>query len=338
MEEIAGLMQFPNTSFLSVSEYGVETDCEGVKSEVIDYSIAHPGPGAYAREVWRAASAYGLGTVAKIQLNNSWEMSAMPYLPVFDLIEEHISGIRAEGVTDFMLCWTHGGGPSPLTGLLYHSKEELMPLLYGEDAEAVSQASTAFSDAFREFPFDFATVIYYSPVNCGPVNLLWRKPTGYEATMVGFPYDDLTRWRGTFPADVFLRAFGRIVTGWERGMALLAGVKGANARELRRYTDAAGCHFRSTRDQIEWICRRASDVPLDDLLEREIRTAVQTARLQVADPAIGFEASNAYFYTPNLLMEKMLNAGFLRASCIKIRIFNRAVLDKNAEERYSTIF
>jgi hypothetical protein len=41
-------------------------------------------------------------------------------------------------------------------------------------------------------------LIYVSPVQLGPANLLYPKRTGWRATMTGIPYDDLDSWRGPY--------------------------------------------------------------------------------------------------------------------------------------------
>ena len=46
------------------------------------------------------------------------------------------------------------------------------------------------SDAFRQYPFHIS-VVYTSPVQWGPANVLYPSKTGYKATMWGMPYDDL---------------------------------------------------------------------------------------------------------------------------------------------------
>ena len=51
-------------------------------------------------------------TAAKVQFNNTWELSAVPYLPVYDLIGEHINRLKAEKVGHLQLSWTLGGYPS----------------------------------------------------------------------------------------------------------------------------------------------------------------------------------------------------------------------------------
>ena len=82
-------------------------------------------------------------------------------------------------------------------------------------------SSVPFSDAFSFFPFDSAYCIYKAPMNYGPMNLLYLKPTTYQAAMVGFPYDDIKTWRYSYPEYVFARAFHRVADNWEKGLPVL---------------------------------------------------------------------------------------------------------------------
>src|SRR5687767_15363713 len=71
------------------------------------------GPGPRAKRNWSVARKHGLRTAAKLQLNNTWEMSAVPYMPVLDLVAEHCANLSAEKVDGMMLSWSLGGYPSP---------------------------------------------------------------------------------------------------------------------------------------------------------------------------------------------------------------------------------
>lgn len=62
------------------------------------------------------------------------------------------------------------------------------------------------SEAITEFPFG-ESVVSTELRQVGLANLLLARPTGYGATMVGFPYDDLASWRGPYPADIFAAQF-----------------------------------------------------------------------------------------------------------------------------------
>ena len=51
--------------------------------------------------------------LAKVQFNNTWEISAVPYIPVPQLIVKHCENLRKAGVSGLMAAWTCGGYPSP---------------------------------------------------------------------------------------------------------------------------------------------------------------------------------------------------------------------------------
>ena len=168
----------------------------------------------------------------------------------------------------------------------------------------------------------------------GPSNLLWSEPTGYRATMIGFPYDDLDTWRAVYPPDVFVAQFRKVAHGFERGLDALSGalhsegVGDAEAAALRGEMDlaeAAALHFRSTANQARFIILRrelaqvknATDsAPLlseiEQILNEEIALARRLCVLQSRDSRIGFEASNQYYYVPIDLLEKVLNCAYLR--------------------------
>src|SRR5437763_46494 len=83
--------------------------CGGVKTLVGEYSSSAVGPGPRAIREWGLAKAAGLGRVAKVQVNNSWELSAVPYLPVMDLVAEHCERLASAGIDGMMLSWSLGG-------------------------------------------------------------------------------------------------------------------------------------------------------------------------------------------------------------------------------------
>ncbi len=165
----------------------------------------------------------------------------------------------------------------------------------------------------------------------GPANPLWGEPTGYRASMVGFPYDDLDAWRAVYPAEVFISQFEKVAAGFERAHTDLAAAfqdcrnrlttaeRTAVLQELS-VGEAAAIHFRSTANQARFILarRRLEDLkPADDRqstcqeLERLLRAEMVLARrlhaIQSRDSRIGFEASNEYYYVPVDLAEKVIN-------------------------------
>ena len=78
-----------------------------------EYSLSAVGPGPRATRHWELARQAGLKTAAKVQVNNSWELASLPYLPVMDLVAEHCHNLASLGVDGMMLSWSLGGYPSP---------------------------------------------------------------------------------------------------------------------------------------------------------------------------------------------------------------------------------
>ena len=195
---------------MAVSEEGLPTCVGDIEGAVLDYSMSQTGPGPKARAHWARARSRGLKTVAKVQINNTWECSAVPYLPVPDLVDEHLERLDKAGVSGLMLSWTLGGYPAPnLEVAARHFWEETrLPLedlaarRFGASGPNVRAAWRAFSEAFRQFPFHIG-VVYTAPQNYGPMNLLHASPTNYKATMIGFPLRRL----GELARDLSRRCF-----------------------------------------------------------------------------------------------------------------------------------
>ncbi len=331
-----------NVIVMSTSEEAIPTNMAGSSGQVIDYSMSVVGPGEKSRRTWEVAQARGLRTAAKVQFNNTWECSAVPFLPVFQLIEEHLIRLSDSGVSGLMLSWTLGGYPSlnlELASEYYWDTDsgektgigERMQAKFGSEAgQAIADASAAFGSAFREFPFDLS-VLYFAPQNFGPANLLHLEPTGFEATMIGYPYDDLERWRGIYSDAAFAGQFKKLAVGWKKGLRLLEAARkrlsaGAHREfdELTNSASAAYLHFYSTYLQIEFVRARqkylkarSSSVrskacrKLIDIANKEASNALQLYELVIRDSRIGFEASNHYYYTVQDLREKALNCRYI---------------------------
>ena len=160
-----------------------------------------------------------------------------------------------------------------------------------------------------------------------------RQPTGYRATMVGFPYDDVEGWRGSYPAEVLAAQFAKIAAGWEDGLVdyrrasakIDTPVEQANARDDLRVAEAAGLHFDSVANQIQFVLARnallsgklnAADQNATARLIKEIAAdetsnARRLFTLTREDPRIGFEASNHYYHLPLDLVEKVINCEYI---------------------------
>jgi hypothetical protein len=332
----------PASSWLmSVSEWSLPIDRGGIHSTVGEYSISAVGPGPRATNHWQLAKARGLKTIAKVQANNTWELSAIPYLPTFDLIAQHGKNLASAQIDGLMLSWSLGGYPSPNLEIFERAvaKEdpqavlnELATRTFGPaGAPHARKAWTLFSQAFQEFPYS-GSVNYNAPLQMGPANLLHATPTKYHATMVGLPYDDLARWRGPYPADIFIGQFQKLVAGWNDGLNELQAAadaappqESAAAQAEVRLARAAMLHFASVADQSRFVQTRdalatpgfspqaRSDLQakLRNLLKDEADRARQLYFLQRQDSRIGFEASNHYYYLPQDLQEKFINCQYL---------------------------
>ncbi|HYE18718.1 MAG TPA: hypothetical protein VEA69_09755, partial [Tepidisphaeraceae bacterium] len=172
---IAGL---PNDVFFqSVSEWSLPLNRGGVPVAVGEYSISAVGPGPRATKHWALAKARGLKTIAKVQVNNTWELSTVPYLPTMDLVARHAGGLAGRGVDGLQLSWSLGGYPSPnlrvfklvLGGLSPDAAlDDTARQLFGRaGAGAARRAWEAYSAAFEQFPYHIGA-LYYGPQQTGP--------------------------------------------------------------------------------------------------------------------------------------------------------------------------
>jgi hypothetical protein len=333
-----------NAYLMTVSEWDKPIVRGGVVSKVDEYSISAVGPSERAEYRWSLARKYGLKTSAKLQVNTTWELSTLPYLPVLNLVAQHCANLTREDVNSLMLSWSLGGCPSPNLKLVKLFSQKQPPTVnealtqvatecYG--AAAVPQTLAAwskFSEAFTEYPYGRG-MLYLCPIQQGPANLLYPTPTGYDATMVGFSYDALSSWVSVYPVDVFASQFEKVAAGWQSGLAALTAalaktktdLQTANAKGDLRIAEAAYLHFKSVANQVRFTAAR--DALLREKLRKpehdcQIKIMRETAaeELQLArrlytlsknDSRIGFEASNQYHYLPLDLVEKAVNCDYV---------------------------
>lgn len=302
-------------SVMCVSEYDLKIEKGGVESRIIDYSISNPGPSEISKRTLRKARETGHKVYAKIQTNNSWECSAVPYLPVFDLVYEHLKNLDEIGVRDYMLTWTLGGYPSPLLGLAerYAEAPEVFDLtawykaVYGEAAECVHSAVVRFCEGFGEYPFSIDS-LYYSPKTLGAANLWELEGQEKRSSMVCFSFDDYENWTKPYPIDVYLSQYEKLLKKWQEGLDELARCAETKAiRELTIYAKTAYSHFLSDYLQTQFSFYKVNDrTRLPDILQREQENAIALLQLYYSDNKVGFEASNHYYYTERNLLEKIL--------------------------------
>lgn len=331
---------------MSVSEWDLPIERGGVRSRVGEYSISAVGPGPRALRHWDAAARGGVACAAEIQFNNTCEIPTVPYLPVMDLVGEHLRNLAPRHLGGMLIGWTMGGHPSPNFDLARRMNcartpevgavlDQMARERFGDEgAGHARRAWTLLSDAYREYPYHIS-VIYTSPVTWGAANPLYAAKTGYSATMWGLPYDGLDGWRGPYPREVFAAQFEKMSAGWELGVEeLRKAVEKAPAErreEVRadlRYAQAAGIAFRSVANQARFVIARDALAKrpgtlseaegrrlrreIRQILDSEIALAREQYALVCADSRIGFEPSCQYFYLPLDLLEKVLNCRWLQ--------------------------
>lgn len=322
---------------MCVNEEGMELDIAGYKPTVIDYTMTVPGPSKRSVDNWAIAKETGRRTLSKVQLNCTWELAALPFLPLADICSQRIRNIKDQGVEGLMLSWTLGGCDSQnldIASLYYdepvdeNALDRYMERTYQETNETVKKAQTIFCEAMTEFPFNL-TVLYTAPQNYAPAAPFYEYKTGYAASMIGFPHDALNTWKSIYSEKDFYNQFNKLVTKWKEGLDLLEGcVAKRNEKfdELLCISKGVYNHYRSTLNHIGFVMERnrllegslskeAQDrvkMRIQCILEDETDAVLNMLELRKEDSRIGFEASNHYFYTVQDLKEKLLNLNYLK--------------------------
>lgn len=319
-EQVAhGIQQLdPEITVVVTSEYGCETKVGGIKSKVVDYSLAHYGPSPLAKLSFREAKKRGCRIAAKIQVNNSWECAATPYIPVFDLLHEHLTALYEEGVKNYMLTWTLGGYPAPMHDLVSRFAEDpegfsldaWYEAQYGADAKKVHAAVKEFCDGLLSYPYSIRP-LYDGPKTLGPANPWSLYPSENASTMVCYAFDDYERWTDPYPYDIYIAQMEKLLSAFERGLVHLEGIgESEKTRELRIAAETAYVHYKADLLHTRFSYEKR-DIPryrksLLSLLNEERAVTEKALSLWEADPAVAFEASNHYFYNDRDLVEKFL--------------------------------
>lgn len=329
-------------ALLSVSEWAKPIDRGGHRTQVGEYSISAVGPGPRALRNWALARNHGMPAFAKVQWSATWEISAVPYIPVPNLILEHCENLLAAGVKGLMASWTVGGYPSPnfeVAKAFYFSPtpdrdrvlHEVAVELYGPAAApGIVEAWKTFSRAFVEYPMEGGNIVYHIPVQHGPANLLRLHPTGYKAGMMLFPYDDYKDWVGSYPVEVVQKQFEKMADLWEPGIGTFRRVlehvpPGKRPSAIKDLSVAETCylHFKSVANQIHFYrlrgayeTARADARPtiaarMAKIAGGEIELATRQYTIARQNSEIAFEASNQYYYRPLDLVEKVLNCHYV---------------------------
>ncbi len=295
------------------SEAKKEFKIGNVCGEVADYSMSVIGPGEMAKNIWNYAREKGHDISAKIQVNNTWECSTVPFIPVFDLIREHISALKKTGTKHLMLSWTLGGYPSLnlkiAAACLDDESEAKYDLLlcdeFGADWKNVKKAASIFSEAFKEFPFCINS-LYYGPQNAGPSNPLHMEKCDFSATMTCYSYDDLDKWRGIYPRKTYIKQLKKLSEKWKKGIDEIE-----NMYDCPFKMTALACYsiFYSSYLQALFIDNRDNGQTevLMDIVKEEKRMALLMYSLMQKSSLLGYEAANHYYFNRGMLAEKVIN-------------------------------
>jgi hypothetical protein len=242
-----------------------------------------------------------------------------------DIVAEHACNLAGSGVDGVMLSWSLGSAPTPNLSVYAECRagerpgavlDRVAEKLYGTDGvKPARKAWTAYSEGFRQYPFHISSV-YCGNHTLGPANPLYREPSGWTASMVGYPFDDIKRWRSIYPEDVWIAQMEKVRDGFADGnrrfAELVSALKGDKAvaagRELVLFK-AIENHFRAVVDQARFVVARTKGDRAGMLAAacRELATAKSHLLLVRADSRIGYECSNHYFYLPHDIIEKALN-------------------------------
>lgn len=318
---------------LQVSETEIPFEKGGVHDKILDYSLSIIGPGDVAKKQWEIAKKNGLEIAAKIQINNSWENSSAPFIPVYDNVITHMKNLIDEGVDHIMLSWTLGGYISDnikmASSYFFYDEisntaayDEVLLRTYGKYADTVKYAVGHFCKGFSAYPFN-TMHIYCGPSNAGVANLLYPEKTGLSGTMTCFPYDDLYgTWRGKsvinpddpnflYPPEVLEKQYGILCNEWEKGLEIIKDMPDCEFKDMAIYNYTL---FKSSHNQIRYYLQRdgiSDKTVMDDIIKSEKHLATVAYKIMLKNAAVGYEAANHYYVTRANLEEKIVQCEYL---------------------------
>ncbi len=308
--------------YLQVSENAMKFNIAGVDGLVSDYSLSLVGPSEITRTQWEIARSLDMPTMAKVQVNTSWECATAPFLPVLGNVAQHMSNLVDAGVENVMLSWTHGGYISDNLHIAasYFFEDidnpETDPVArtlstnYGQWADLVKKASDCFCQAFAEYPFSISNM-YYGPGNTGAANLLYPQPSGMKATMTCYPFDELEKWRAQFPVDIYQQQHRKLCDKWEEGLEYIKDMPSCEFKDMAFYGYTL---FASSRNHIDFIRLRdgaADKQAMRAIVENELAQTQLALEIALRNSAVGYEAANHYYCTRSAFAEKIVQCDYL---------------------------
>ncbi len=303
-----------NIEIMCVSEFG--THKKGKKFyNVGEYSLSNAEPCIETIELINYAKKKNHKVLAKIQVNNSWEMSVVPYIPCFESVFNHLEKLRKIGVNNYMLSWTLGGYPSIALSLVSaNNYDNWLKEIFVENYKIVKNAIHNISIGFSHFPFD-THLLYLSPLNQGPSNLIYKNSTNRKATMVTFPYDDISSWVSSHEEKSFITKMKKVIKHFKKALRMLNEINNPSEPilEIIRYLKVWTICYESTLNQYLFSLNKVdNNQNLNLYLNKELKLTLELYKIASTDATIGFEASNQYIYTQNMFLEKIINVVLLK--------------------------
>jgi len=311
-----------NVIVLQVSETEIPFNRGGIDNVIRDYSLSIVGPGEAAKNLWSMCRKNGLEVAAKVQINNSWECSTAPFLPVYENVIQHMRNLIDVGIEHVMLSWTLGGYISDnikiASAYFFEDVENndnpydvVLQNSYGEYYGKIKEAVSHFCKGFGEYPFDVRH-IYDGPSNAGSANIIYPEPTGIPATMTCYPYDDLKGWCGyVYTPDVLEKQYTKLCAEWEKGLEILKDVPICEFKDMATYGYTL---FKASLNQIRYYLLRDGEPcreKMDELVKSDKELALMAYEIMLRNSAVGYEAANHYYVTRTSFMEKVVNCDYL---------------------------
>ena len=303
---------------LCVSEFSKKFKRGGVNSQVIDYSISVVGPSEITVKMLKYAKQKGYRIWSKVQVNNSWECSAVPFVPAYDLMVKHIENLKKLGIEGLMLGWSLGGFPGGALSLCSATcakgkvdKKGWYGKAYGEQGKLVQKAVKGFSKAFSEYPFSI-NALYFGAQNLACANMYDLERDNRVSTMTCYAFDDYEFWSDPYGIDVYINQYQKLVDKWEKAFALVKDQTGnANFEELKRSAEGVLLINKATLNFAKFAKYKRDLANNKELIiaviDDEFKVAVNTYNLMAKDAKIGYEITNHYFFNRQRVLEKLVN-------------------------------
>lgn len=306
-----------------------------------DYWLSYAGPSELFGQCAAAAVGQGVRVSAKLQVGCSHEVATTQVVPAPGLLYRKYQAMHELGVSSAMHSWYFGSFPSLMTraaGELSFEPfapdghaflRQLAARDWGDHADQVVSAWEWFEKGYSNYPT--AHIFgYFGPMHDGPVWPLYLVPRRLPLAptwQLGYPPS------GDYVAECTTNGFtlrelvvlcGGMTEQWDRGVAILHGLRGAFAAQPERLVDIglatalglqlrSGYHILSFYQERETLAeakglaaRRASLARMKAIVQDELALDAELLPLVEADARLGFHSeAEGYKYYPALIRWRM---------------------------------